>query len=355
MQANALMPSLSRFVSTARLVRGLLDARVRGRPVLLSHLVTCRCPCRCETCLWRGLVADEMTAAEISHFYQDAARAGIRINSIWGGEPLVREDLPDILRASRAAGLWTVLITSGYRLIERLDELTPWLDTVILSLDHPSPRHDDLRGMPGLFAAIGETIRRLQRRPRGPRVAINSVISRLNEEVVPQLAEWARAMSVPIYFHPIEVGLPGRAETAAIKQPLAVDEPKLSALFRHLVALKARGYPISNSDNYLRTFTNGKRPYRCHARKLCLQLRPNGDLVDCLDRFCPVANVREVPLGELLARPGIRRRRLMEVNCHLCNNANVIDTSYLWELRPESVLSLVRVQLWRPPVIEGAA
>ncbi len=327
--------------ANTRLLWGLADARLRARPLLLSHLVTCRCPCRCATCLWRNLVAEEMTAAEIARVYREARTAGVLFNSIWGGEPMVRDDLPEILRSSREAGLFTILITSGYRFLDRFDNVAPWLDMVIFSLDHPSPEHDRMRGMPGLFEAISTSIRRLEQSPRPPRLAVNSVISRLNQDVVFDLAEWARNMRVSVYFNPIEVGLLGRPETARSKEDLAVDERQLAEILRRLTVLKGRGYPILNSYNYLRTFTDGKQPYRCHVRKLCVELRPNGDLIDCLDRFCPMANVRGASLSEILARPDIRQRRLREVTCHVCNNADVIDASYLWELRPESVLSLL--------------
>jgi MoaA/NifB/PqqE/SkfB family radical SAM enzyme len=282
-----------------------------------------------------------MTAAEIGRLYRDARTAGVLFNSIWGGEPLVREDLPEILRSSHQARLFTILITSGFRFLDRFEELVPWLDLVIFSLDHPSPLHDEMRGMPGLFEAVNESIRRLKKRPDGPRVSVNSVISTLNEDAIDGLAQWARSMSVPIYFNPIEVGLLGKPEMELSKLPLAVDDKRLAEILRRLTALKRRGYPIRNSYTYLRTFTHGKHPYRCHARKLCLELRPNGDLIDCLDRFNPVANVRQTPLPDILARPDVRRRRLKEVSCHVCNNADVIDTSYVWELRPESVVSLL--------------
>lgn len=282
-----------------------------------------------------------MSAAEIARVYREAADVGVVINSIWGGEPLIREDLPEILRASHSAGLTTVLISSGFRFNERFDELVPWLDAVIFSLDHPSPRHDEMRGMPGLFEAITRAIDRLKRSSRGPRVMVNAVISRLNQDVILDLARWAADASVPIFFSPIEVGPLGPSGSALSKQSLAVDERTLAELFRRLITLKVRGYPIRNSYTYLRTFIHGKRPYHCHARKVCLELRPNGDLVDCLDRSHPVANAREVSLRELMSRPDIIRRRFASVECHVCNNANVIDTSYVWELRPESVLSLL--------------
>jgi len=291
---------------------------------------------------------EEMTADQIAHFYRDAVAVGMVVNSIWGGEPLVREDLPDILRASRTAGLVTVLITSGWRFHERFDEIVPWPDLIIFSLDLPSPEHDSSRGMPGLYDNVERAIQRIRERAGGPRVAVNSVISRLNAHVVPGLVKWAAARSVPIYLHPIETSRPGGdAQGTVSKEPLAVADGDLAKLFQRLIALKAAGYPVANSYPYLRTFSHGKQPYRCHARKVCLQLWPNGDLVDCLSRGRAVVNVLKSPLPEVLSRPEIRKLRLMPVDCHSCNNANVIDTSYVWELRIESILSLIRAHLGR--------
>lgn len=339
---------LRRTRQALRLLAGLVRSRLTGRPLLLSHLVTCRCPCRCETCLWRGLVDEEMSAAEIAEVYRQAAKVGIVINSIWGGEPAVREDLPAVLRASRETGMITTMITSGLGFGRRADELLRWLDGVIFSLDYPSTRHDEMRGVPGLFDAVTEAVDQISRQAGGTRVYVNAAISRLNQDAAPELARWARFHQVPVYFNPIEVGLLGKPDSETAKESLAIDGPVLSELFRELISLKGRGYPIANSYTHLRSFIGGKRRYRCHVRKCCLELRPNGDLIDCLNRFRPVANVKEVRLADWLSRPDVRRRRLRDVRCNVCNNADVIDTSHVWELRPESVFSLVRPYLVPP-------
>jgi MoaA/NifB/PqqE/SkfB family radical SAM enzyme len=332
---------------SVRLLRDLAVDRILGRPLLLSHLVTCRCPCRCETCLWRGLsdARDELTADEITAVYRDAARCGVRVCAIWGGEPLVRDDLPEILRASREAGLLTTLITSGWRLVERFDQVIPWVDGVIFSLDAIGPRHDAMRGQDGLFDGVCSLIRRLRGEAPDKRAYINTAVSCLNADGVPDLARLARELGVPIWFNPIETGMLGRTDRVGSKINLALGEHDLSSLARRLIVLKGRGYPIANSYTYLRGFIGGKQRYRCQARKACLELRANGDVMDCLDRFHPVTNVRETSLARLLARPEIRRLRLKEVSCQFCNNANVIDTSHAWSLRPESIWSLVQRQV----------
>jgi len=38
------------------------------------------------------------------------------MNAIWGGEPLLRQDLSEIARSSGASGLVTTIITNGYYL-----------------------------------------------------------------------------------------------------------------------------------------------------------------------------------------------------------------------------------------------
>ena len=48
--------------------------------------------------------------------------------------------------------------------------------------------------------------------------------------------------------------MPGETPSAPPGQPLQVDEPELSDLFRRLISMKSRGYPICNSYTYLRSF-----------------------------------------------------------------------------------------------------
>ena len=133
------------------LVRALVSNRIRGRPLFLSHLVTTRCNCRCPMCLWRDENLEEMSAAEIGSFYRDSRQQGFIQVGIWGGEPLLREDLGEILYHACRAGLSTVLLTNGYYLEERLEEVTSYLDSIIVSLDYSGENHDRMRRCPGLF------------------------------------------------------------------------------------------------------------------------------------------------------------------------------------------------------------
>ena len=55
----------------------------------------------------------ELSTGEWTSVFQQAGRLGMLHAHFTGGEPLARTDLPELLSAARAAGLYTNLITSG--------------------------------------------------------------------------------------------------------------------------------------------------------------------------------------------------------------------------------------------------
>jgi PqqA peptide cyclase len=103
-------------------------------PLALIAELTHRCPLHCVYCSnplelqSRGL---ELSTDDWSRVLREAAEAGVLQVDFTGGEPLARPDLVELVRCSRAAGLYVNLITSGLPLDEgRLAEL------VKAGLDH---------------------------------------------------------------------------------------------------------------------------------------------------------------------------------------------------------------------------
>ena len=96
---------MDHFCTHARFVSRLARARVRGRPHTLSHLVTARCNARCATCLWRDSEKQELVTADVAWLYAEAGRLGMAQVVVSGGEPLLRQDLPELLHAAHGAGL----------------------------------------------------------------------------------------------------------------------------------------------------------------------------------------------------------------------------------------------------------
>ena len=328
------------------LFRGLAASKLYGRPLFVSHLITTRCDCSCPMCLWKDQSSnDEMSADEIGRFYRDLRKNGFVQVGIWGGEPLLREDAGEILRHAREAGLISVLVTNGYYLEERLEELAPNTNAVIVSLDYAGEEHDRLRGCPGLYDRVISALERLRRQYPQIKVYFNYLLHRGNEDQALPLAEIARDLDVSFYACPVKgESYRDRGKKAEEWKAGEENESTVSSL---LIDLKRRGYPINNSYTYLREYLRDKEPFTCHLPKISIMVYPNGDVVNCLNRDVPLGNVRKQTVEEILKSPASSELKKAALNCNHCNNPNVVDTSFMWELRGEPLLNAFRTLLNR--------
>lgn len=92
-----------------------------GPPLWLLAELTYRCPLQCPYCsnpLDFARSHDELTTAEWIEAFRQAREMGAAQLGFSGGEPLVRQDLAELIAAARGLGYYTNLITSGIGLTE---------------------------------------------------------------------------------------------------------------------------------------------------------------------------------------------------------------------------------------------
>lgn len=224
----------------------------------LIQFLTHRCPARCGHCFDhpQRKVADaqqELDTARIARIARSAPPLGHV--SLTGGEPLLRDDLPEILVAWHAAGVRSIsLSTSGAypnRLIDTLQRalpLMPWLRLIVtLSVDAQGARHDTLRGLSGLFRHVECCLSRLQTlRTTWPQLRVHAclTLSANNAADAETTLEWLARWN----FDQIELNaLRGATADPACRRasPAAYDRlrthlAKLNAISTGLSALFAR-------------------------------------------------------------------------------------------------------------------
>ncbi|MCX8032588.1 MAG: radical SAM protein [Thermoleophilia bacterium] len=334
--------------ASVRLAGRLVRARLLGRPLMLSHLVTRRCNARCATCLWRAdadptgvAQAQELSPEEALWLYHEAAREGFPLVVIWGGEPLLRPDLPLLVRAAQEGGMAVALITNGWFLPERWPELRGWVRTLIVSLDEVGERHDQLRGLPGLYERLDGFLSTLLRDPLRPRVLVNTVLSRLNRGALRRIAQVARRWEASMYFCAMETGFLLRDGFRGVKQSLALSPTELREAARLARELKLAGYPVLVTDRYLALLERDPHlsAYRCQFPKAVLTVEADGSLRDCTCRDQALANVRQAKqqgtaLIGLMRTHGYRAMLERARSCTTCNNPDVIETSWYWDMKP---------------------
>jgi pyrroloquinoline quinone biosynthesis protein E len=118
------------------------------RPYTLIAELSYRCPLRCSYCsnpLDWAKHRDELDTATWLRVFREAEDLGVVQLNLTGGEPLVRDDLEELVAGARALDLYTNLITSGVPLEkERLKTLREaGLDNVQVSVQDVSEAASD--------------------------------------------------------------------------------------------------------------------------------------------------------------------------------------------------------------------
>src|SRR5438445_655606 len=118
------------------------------RPYTLVAELTYRCPLRCAYCSnptdW-ARHADALTTDDWLRVFREAEALGVVQLNLTGGEPLLRDDLEQLVEGARRLDLYTNLITSGIPLArERLARLKALgLDNVQVSIQDVSAAESD--------------------------------------------------------------------------------------------------------------------------------------------------------------------------------------------------------------------
>jgi MoaA/NifB/PqqE/SkfB family radical SAM enzyme len=346
------------------LTKDLALARAgRGHPLYLVHALTARCNARCGFCAWNPAFyhpKDQLSTEAIERLYSDARAAGFIGLSIWGGEPLLHKDFDRVVRHAHGLGLVTHIVTNGFLLEKKLDAVVLWIDRVCISLDHPSPLHDELRGIDGLYERILSATKALKARAPNKQIVFICTVQKANVQpgTLRALAEQMDELGVLGIFN----GLREEAATDgdAGLHRYAPTQAELAVAFSSLRRLKEEGFPILNSFTHLDMMAEGPPVYRCHWPKFMLPIEANGDVVDCMHWGTrPIANVKQTPFTEVLASPRLAALAGREGEaCHQCVSIHRVEISEVCagNLEPIRSWSLLRKRTApvRRPRNEGA-
>ncbi|MBK7579317.1 MAG: radical SAM protein [Myxococcales bacterium] len=343
--------------------RQLVGARFRFQhPVYLVHALTARCNARCGFCAWNPDFYDakeQLSTPAIKRLYSDARAAGFIGLSVWGGEPLLHPDFDEIMRHAQELGLITNMVTNGFLLEKKLEAVARSIDKLSISLDHPSAKHDELRGIRGLFDKIVSGTRSLRERRPDKQIIFVCTLQKANVDLptLRQLAELMADLGVLGVFNGLREEAATEGGDAGIAK-YAPTEAQLGEAFRELGRLKRRGFPILNSHTHMSMMASGPPVYRCHWPKFMLPVEANGDIVDCMHWGTrPIGNLKQTPFAELLASP--RLRELAGATgeaCHKCVSIHRVEISEVssGNLEPIRSWGMLRKSPRRLPVVLSA-
>jgi MoaA/NifB/PqqE/SkfB family radical SAM enzyme len=251
------------------------------RPLTISFEITHSCNADCRHCHLGGPFAETRATA------QDYARICREVKPVIaqlsGGEPLLRRDLEDIVRAFRVPNRPPyIVVTTNAALLtgERFAGLREaGVDEFSISLDYPDERHDDFRGIPGLFGKIKHLIEGLDAAGRRT-ITFCCVVQRDNFRDLLHLAELARSWDVMINF---SAYTPLRTNDRDYMIS-GGDLEEFREIARRLLAFKKDHDTVFNTeyafDKMIRFFEQGASPLCRTGDRFC-NVNPDGTFSPC--------------------------------------------------------------------------
>lgn len=302
-------------------------------PLSVTFITTYRCNFRCGYCsVWQKDV-NELSTQEVFSMIDQLSQLGLRRLGLNGGEPLLRNDIADIIDYSRKKGVTTTLFTNGWLVKDNIEKLKN-LNVLLISFDGPTEVHDAQRRS-GSYDKVLEAIEAAK--SRNLNVWTNTVISRNNVAHIGFILNKAKELGFkatfqPVYFYPhssqereINNLLPQRSEYTA-----AVDK---------IIREKKRGGPVVHSLRYLKYIKSPdwqRNKRRCWAGRFYLAITPDGKVAPCY----PIFASYDWPSGRDLGY----KKAIYSIGSYKCNGCYCIlaENDFFFSLKPDVVLNYLK-------------
>jgi putative heme d1 biosynthesis radical SAM protein NirJ2 len=187
--------------------------------MLISWNTTKKCNLFCRHCYRDSSSAadmsGELSTAEGLKLITEIRKAGFRLLIFSGGEPLLRQDILDLIAQARAEGLIPAMGTNGTLLSrETASELKKaGLQGIAISVDSLDRKyHDDFRGQEGAFDKTQSGIENALR--AGLKVQINLTLTEKNQDELEKMISYYENKGVQA-LHPFFLVPTGRALSLA--------------------------------------------------------------------------------------------------------------------------------------------
>lgn len=266
------------FVQNWKINLAGMGSLLASKPIFAAWHITYRCNFKCKFCsFWRQYDNDrhEFSVQDFQKGSRRLTKLGVRVVNLAGGEPFLRDDLPEIVSVFTKDHI--VIINSNGYLIDGNKAEAIWkagTDVVNISLDfYSKDKHDYYRKKGAYEGALNalETLNET-RDKKTQRVAVQAILSTENLAEFENLVKLAEDMEIEFSFNPYR---PGDHEA-----DLSMKNVDLSFLYRlkqEYKSFKATKYALDRTIDFV---LRGMSP-DCGMGKYMMALDPYGNIGPC--------------------------------------------------------------------------
>jgi len=284
-------------------------------------MVTRKCNYRCRGCsVWSDQDCSELPAEDIKRGLDILRELGVLEIVFSGGNPLIRDDVGEILDYSSKYFVTTVY-DNGSMAAEKIDALRN-VDFVAISLDTLDEKKNDyLKGVPGAWREAMKAIDLLK--SEGIHVGVSPTISQLNLYGIIDFTKYFISRGIPVWYclywhdYPFENTMfPIGKENHEYE---ITDKKVLAEVCETLLKMKEENDNIYITKKTLEAISHlaltGERIWKCKALSSFLVVDHLGRVAGCHSRE-PVVSIFDLP--KLWKSPRLKELREEYSKCTNC-------------------------------------
>jgi len=308
--------------------------------------VTYGCNSKCKTCgIWqiKSDPSEELTLKDFSTISKARLLAKADEISLTGGEPFLRKDLVEIIKTlSSNSNARFSIVSNGILKDKILSDVKEIVKNgvnslrIVLSLNGKSETHDEIRGVPGNYSKVMDTIDGLKK--HGIEVSLIFTITIENYDEISWAYKLANELSIMINFFP-EVNS-YKFRKINLREDFNYKQ-KAEVLSQLKEVYKKRKYYFFDDSVllYINKMFANEQVCKCYAGLQSLFINPIGDVYPCEgfnNRRLSFGNIKEQGLDAIWRSEKAQaiREYIREGKCQPCYLACEIVPSLRKEIFP---------------------
>jgi len=321
-------------------VAGALGMGCIGFPIHPVWEITTACNLRCCHChATAGSPSPgELSTAEGKKLLEEiAALDEFRTIVFSGGEPLVRQDIWELLEHARRLRLSVSIATNATLVTQKVarDLKRCGVANLAIGLDGATPKtHDRIRGIPGAYDRVMEGIHATKE--AGMDLQLNITLMQQNYQELPRLLDFAHAIDsqIVLLYHLVPMGRGDGLELSpeqyrSVAELVFQRQGRSNPVIEPTCAPQYWAYLLSrNGGNGWKKKLAERLFMGCVAGWGLCYIKPDGDVWAC--PFIPASggNVRQTPLGEIWKNSAVfstlrLNNRNLKGRCGQCPDQNL--------------------------------
>lgn len=306
-------------------------------PLAVRWGLTDRCILKCKYCgIWKSELK-ELPTKRILELLDEMKRCGTKKISFSGGEPLLRDDIGEIISHCKKIGISPEMNSTGFLLPEKIKELKD-VDLIKLSFDGPGEIHEQVRGNKDSYQWLVNAASCAK--ANNLRFIFTTTLTKYNINYTEDILHMAKKFNTFVAFQPLkDISYP-HIETDDVKSISPSPEAFKKAIDKLISYKKQRKFLMRNSVLGLKHIYHWPQfgKLKCWGGKIFCMIAPNGEVSPC-DRikYDKLPNCNEIGFKE-----AFNRLPPLPI-CEGCGFCGTLELNYLMSFRFNILKSLIRI------------